>query len=136
MNPILIDTNAYVALKHDEPEALAVLEYAPAIYISTVVLGELLSGFAVGGQEEANRSGLADFLAAPDVTVLPVDQQTAEQYATVSAALRRAGAPIPTSDMWIAASAIQHGLDLFSYDRHFQAVEGLHVVMSLSELEG
>jgi predicted nucleic acid-binding protein len=33
--------------------------------------------------------------------------------------------------MWIAASALQHGLDLFSYDDHFRMVKGLRVGFSL-----
>lgn len=114
MNPILVDTNAYAAFKHGEPEALTILEHAPVVSINSVVLGELLSGFAGGAREAANRSQLAEFLAAPSVAILPVDQRTAEWYATVYAALRKAGKPIPTNDMWIAASALQHGLDLFS----------------------
>jgi tRNA(fMet)-specific endonuclease VapC len=135
VNPILVDTNAYVAFKQGEPEARTILEHAPAIGFNTVVLGELLSGFAAGARDEANRKELSDFLSAPGVSVLPVDRRTAEHYATIYVALRKAGKPIPTNDIWVAASAIQHGLDLFSYDRHFQVVEGLRVRTSLSELE-
>ena len=43
------------------------------------------------------------------------------------APLRRLGRPIPTNDMWIAATALQHGLAVFSNDGHFRAVPGLHV---------
>ena len=54
-----------------------------------------------------------------------MDGATAEHYATVYAALRAGGTPIPTNDMWIAASAIQHGLRLFTFDAHFGTVPGL-----------
>ena len=40
---------------------------------------------------------------------------------------RRRGRPIPTNDMWIAASALQHGFAVFSDERHFHEVPGLHV---------
>ena len=132
---ILIDTNAYVGFKEGKPEAIAILERAPAIGVNTVVLGELLCGFAAGAREAINRQELAEFLATPGVTILPVDQRTSEQYAAVYAALRKAGRPIPTTDMWIAASAIQNGSALFSYDQHFQMIEGLHVGASCAELE-
>ena len=33
--------------------------------------------------------------------------------------------PIPTNDIWIAAAAYQHGLKLFTGDRHFLHVAGL-----------
>ena len=45
----------------------------------------------------------------------------------VYASLRRRGKPIPTNDMWIAATALQHGLAVFTYDPHFQSVEGITV---------
>ena len=37
--------------------------------------------------------------------------------------LRRAGTPIPTNDIWIAASTMQHGSTLLSTDPHFRAVK-------------
>ena len=63
MRPILIDTNAYVAFKRGQPEALEVLRHAPSIGVNTVVLGELFAGFAVGARTEKNRKELAQFLA-------------------------------------------------------------------------
>lgn len=35
--------------------------------------------------------------------------------------------------MWIAATALRHGLALFSYDGHFQAVDGLVVGSRLAD---
>ena len=37
--------------------------------------------------------------------------------------------------MWIAASAVEHDLGLFTYDAHFRTIQGMRVGMSLSELE-
>ncbi|WP_420840319.1 PIN domain-containing protein [Argonema galeatum] len=37
-------------------------------------------------------------------------------YALIYRSLRSKGHPIPTNDMWIAATALQHDLGLFSYD--------------------
>ena len=128
MNPILIDTSAYSAFKREQPEAMTILSRAPTIGMSIVVIGELLGGFALSSREEDNVRELARFLALPYVTLLPADRQTAEHYARIYVTLRKAGSPIPTNDMWIAATAMQHGLDVFSYDRHFAAVENLHVV--------
>lgn len=136
MSPLLLDTNAYVAFKRGRPEALTILQRASTISVNSVLLGELLSGFAAGARREINRKELGAFLASPRVTVLPVELRTAEQYASIYLALRNAGTAIPTNDMWIAATAMQHGLALFSYDKHFHAIEGLQVGMSVSELEG
>lgn len=35
------------------------------------------------------------------------------------------GRPIPTTDVWIAAHAIETGADLVSADGHFEHVEGI-----------
>jgi tRNA(fMet)-specific endonuclease VapC len=42
--------------------------------------------------------------------------------------LRRQGTPLPTNDLWIAATALETGTRLVSYDIHFQHVPGLIVI--------
>lgn len=125
MKRILIDTNAYTTFKQGEAEAIEILRIPDFIGISTVVLGELLAGFAVGSKESLNRNELKMFLASPRVYVLPVDTATTAFYAQVYKQLRDKGRPIPTNDLWIAATAFQHGCALFTYDKHFAEVEGL-----------
>ena len=99
MRAILLDTNAYAAFKSGEEEAVEVLRYAETIGVSTIVLGELLSGFAAGNQEASNRRELTGFLESPRVVVLPIDEETAQFYAHVYRGLRRKGKPIPTNDL-------------------------------------
>ena len=124
---VLLDTNAYVAFKRGTPDAVDVLTHVPRIGINSIVLGELLSGFAIGTREEENRQELRQFLASERVHQLVIDMETAAQYAVVYRELRRCGRPTPTNDMWIAATALQHGFALFSDDAHFLEVPGLHV---------
>jgi tRNA(fMet)-specific endonuclease VapC len=50
---------------------------------------------------------------------------TADRFGRVAASLRRKGTPIPSSDIWIAAHALETGSDLVSFDKHFAHVEGL-----------
>jgi tRNA(fMet)-specific endonuclease VapC len=125
MRAILIDTNAYAAFKNGVAEAVRIISHAPLIGISTIVLGELRSGFAFGSREAVNLQELAEFLASKRVRIIPLDQETARCYADVYRGLRQKGKPIPTNDMWIAASALQHGLAVFSYDGHFGNVDQL-----------
>ncbi|MCH8043623.1 MAG: type II toxin-antitoxin system VapC family toxin [Planctomycetes bacterium] len=136
MNPLLLDTNAYVAFKRGDSEAVEILQQAPAIYLNAVVLGELLAGFAAGNRTDFNRAQLQEFLDLSKVSVLQVDRDTATVYGEVFASLRLAGTPIPTNDMWIAASAIQSDLALFSFDSHFRAVSGLACGASRQSLGG
>ena len=60
---------------------------------------------------------------------VPVTDRTAELYAKVYQALRKEGRPIPQNDMWIAASALEHGADLATYDEHFNLIPMLTVIM-------
>jgi tRNA(fMet)-specific endonuclease VapC len=135
VSPILIDTNAYVAFKQGDADAISILQQSPMISLNTIVLGELLSGFAMGLRGDLNRRELTRFLDSPRVHVWTLDWDTAGHYATVFSALKKAATPIPTNDMWIAASAIQHNLLLYTLDRHFDAVAGLRHGKSLAEIE-
>jgi predicted nucleic acid-binding protein len=127
MTVIAIDTNAYAAFKQGQPDAVAIVQRASQLVVSSVVLGELLGGFAVGTREAKNREELQQFLASRRVIVLSIDERTAEYYALVYRGLRAKGRPIPTNDIWIAATALQHGCGLFSLDSHFHAIDGLLV---------
>ncbi len=125
MRPIALDTNAYAAFKRGDERVLGVLQYAPSIIVCATVLGELLAGFAAGGRESANRGELAQFLNATRVQVVPSTAATADIYALVYAALRRKGQPIPTNDLWIAASSLEHSAALLTLDAHFKSIDGL-----------
>ena len=131
---ILLDTNAYVAFKQGQPDAVEIVQRATHLALSSTVLGELLAGFAVGSREAKNRAELQQFLASDRVHILLVDDSTAAYYATIYRLLRNKGRPIPTNDMWIAASALQHGYALFSYDSHFEHVDGLLVGTTPTDL--
>lgn len=98
------------------------LDAADEVYLSSVVIGELLAGFRKGNSEQRNREILERFLSVPRVATLPLDDDTAERYAVILDFLRRQGGPIPTNDLWIAACAMQHGLVLITADRHFLAL--------------
>ena len=130
---ILLDTNAYTAFKRGALAALEIMKHAPLISINSVILGELLGGFAVGSREAMNKQELKRFLSSNRVKVFLVDDDTAEYYALVYQLLRRKGQPIPTNDIWIAATALQHNLAVFTYDSHFQAVDGIIVGNHLAD---
>jgi len=125
---VLIDTNIYsLALKGDQG-VTGNLRRFELIAISVVSIGELLSGFKGGSQEAKNREELYTFLDSPRVMTRSVDEETADIYASVLNKLRRQGTPIPTNDIWIAACAMQHGLKVYTRDRHFQIIPGLRLL--------
>jgi predicted nucleic acid-binding protein len=125
MRPLLVDTNAYSAFMRGDAAITDALAHADGLYLNAVVLGELLGGFAAGTREATNRAELSQFLASPRVGFLPLTTGTADCYALVYGGLRRKGQPIPANDLWIAASALEHGCALLTLDAHFRHVDGL-----------
>jgi len=121
----IIDTNFYVAFKKNNQSSINVIRLATYIAVNTVILGELLAGFRCGSKEDRNRLELDQFLDSPRVEVVPIDDETAEFYAQIFYELRQQGRPIPSNDLWLAASALRHGLALATHDTHFRAVKGL-----------
>ena len=95
------------------------------ILLSAVVVGELLDGFLGGAREERNRQDMERFRQKSRSVVVPITYATAEWFAAIKQQLRRKGAPIPINDVWIAASALEHGATLVSRDNHFARVDGL-----------
>lgn len=133
MRPIALDTNAYAAFKRGDEQIVGVLQHAPSIMVCATVLGELLGGFAVGRRESTHRSELTQFINVSRVKVVPSTAATADLYALVYAALRRKGRPIPTNDLWIAASCLEHGAALLTLDAHFQNIDGLRAGTRLED---
>lgn len=127
MKRILLDTNAYVRYLRGDEKVLAYLAQADTVYMSVFVLGELLAGFRGGAKEKDNRLILERFLLKSTVTVLDGTAETADVFGLVLASLRKAGAPIPINDVWIAAHALETGSILVTYDDHFAAVPGLRL---------
>lgn len=128
MKKVFIDTNIYTHFKNNCHEVIDRLRLFDYIAISNIVLGELLCGFKLGTKEHHNMNDLERFLDTPRAYVINTDETTAEFYANIYAQLRRKGTPIPTNDMWIAALAMQHGLGLYSIDKHFTNIDGLILV--------
>jgi tRNA(fMet)-specific endonuclease VapC len=122
MSRLLLDTTAYSAMRRGDQRLVAPIQEASEIFLTSVVIGELLYGFVGGKLEEQNRRLLREFLESERVRVVAIDEETAERYAVIRDYLRRRGTPIPTNDLWIAASAAQHGLRLLCLDKHFKEV--------------
>ncbi len=122
---VLLDTNAYSALKRGVDAVVRHVTRAETVFLSTVVAGELLAGFRQGTRLRKNLTELDAFIDNPHVTVVPVSLVTADRFGRIAAALRAKGRPIPTNDIWIAAHAMETGADLLSFDAHFVEVDGL-----------
>lgn len=127
MKALLLDTNAVSAFFRGDQHILACVSNAEQVYLSTIVLGELLAGFRLGSQFERNRALLDTFMACSTVEPLPVTTETADYYGRLFLALRKKGKPIPVNDLWIAAQTMECGAVLITFDQHFAAIPGLRI---------
>jgi tRNA(fMet)-specific endonuclease VapC len=128
MKKILLDTNAYSAFRGGDRAILSSLASADVVYLSIFVIGELLAGFAGGKRNRENQTQLDEFKSKSTVKVLAATEETANVFASIKNALKQAGKPIPTNDIWIAAHALETGAAVVTLDRHFELINGLRIV--------
>ena len=123
---MIIDTNALSAAADDDAGIAAAWESADELAIPVIVLGEYRYGIAQSRQRARYLEWLDELVA--DCRILDIKEATTHHYAAINLELRRAGNPIPTNDLWIAALCRQHKLPLLSRDGHFDLVDGLQRV--------
>jgi predicted nucleic acid-binding protein len=89
-----------------------------------------LGEYRYGIQQSRDRQRYEQWLGESlrNYRVLDVDEETAISYGTLRTELKKAGTPIPSNDVWIAALCRQHSLALLSRDRHFDLVAGIERV--------
>ena len=119
---ILIDTNRYRDFCAGVTDVVERIRTAEQICISFVTIAELRAGFLAGTEGGRNARILAMFLNRARVRILWPDEDTTHHYALIWLQLRRQGTPIPTNDLWIAASTMEHGAVLLTADAHFEKI--------------
>jgi len=120
---MILDTNALSATADNDTAIADSLAAAEELVIPVIVLGEYRYGIAQSRHQARYRQWLDELI--PDCTILDVNEGTSHHYAAINLELRRAGTPIPTNDLWIAALGRQHSLPVLSRDRHFDLVRGI-----------
>lgn len=123
---MIIDTNALSAVAEGIPALEGLLREASELAVPVIVLGEYRYGIRQSHNQQGYEDWLAEFL--PSCRVLNVTEDTATSYASIRNDLKKAGTPIPSNDLWIAALSRQHSLPILSRDLHFDAVRGLRRV--------
>ena len=119
MTAICLDTSGYSHFKRGDAAAVTILRRARRVYVPAIVIGELRTGFRLGNRVEANDAELSELLEHPIVTVVAADAAVASLYANLMVALKSRGTPVPTNDVWIAATAQHHVAVVLTYDQHF-----------------
>lgn len=122
MTRYCLDTSAYGHFQRHS-RTVELIDSAEFIGVPAVVVGELRAGFLLGSRTAQNASQLTEFLNHRCVSVIEVDLDVAKSYAQIFVALRKAGTPIPTNDIWVAASAMQVGAPVLTFDSDFALIQ-------------
>jgi tRNA(fMet)-specific endonuclease VapC len=122
VDKLCLDTSGYSHFKRGHDDVVRLIDGAAWIGVPAIVLGELRTGFALGRRQVDNERELGTFLRNSVVSVLDVDDAASKIYAEIVVALKRAGTPVPTNDIWIAAVAAREGATVLTYDAHFRAI--------------
>jgi predicted nucleic acid-binding protein len=120
----VLDTNVLSAIMGSRPvpEVAAWVAAQPEerLFTTTVCQAEILAGVEIM-PDGRRRCGLevaakAIFAIAFDGRILPFDGKSAEFYAEIFAARKRAGKPTATTDLLIASIARSHGANMVTRD--------------------
>lgn len=122
---LILDTNAYVGFKLGNSEIVDYLIRADVIFVSPIVLGELIFGFRNGSRFTGNMEDLNLFLSHPAVETISISGITSDRYSRIALQLKQQGTPIPSNDIWIAAQTMESGAELVTMDNHFDKISGL-----------
>lgn len=98
--------------------------------ISAITVSELLHGVhrAVGESVRVRREAFVEHLLG-SLEALPVTMAVARAHAGIWAGLERKGKMIGAHDLWIAATALTHGMSLATANAaEFERIPGLTVV--------
>lgn len=123
---MILDTNALSAVVDGDARIEPQIRNARLVAIPVVVLGEYRFGVLQSKRRSRYEAWLREYLSL--YRILGVDEETSGFYAELRLELKRAGTPIPSNDIWIAALCRQHSLAVLSRDRHFDLVGGLRRV--------
>src|SRR5258708_25236649 len=107
---MLLDTNAISAWAKEDRRLLNVLRTDRPWYLPSIALGEFRYGVLNSDRREELEAWLDEIERV--CTVLSADGQCARRYAVIRNALTLAGIIIPYHDIWIAAIAQEHDLDV------------------------
>jgi tRNA(fMet)-specific endonuclease VapC len=127
---LLLDTNICIYIIKQQPVVVLkhFLEYQVGdIGISSITLSELRFGVAKSTNSEKNAEALDEFIIP--LEVVPYDDAAAQAYGEIRAILEKAGTPIGSMDMLIAAHAVSLGIPLVTNNtREFLRVHSITLV--------
>lgn len=126
----LLDTSVLIGWFRNKPEESEFIESnkESTMYISAITYGEFYEGTIVGGRQTSRKRRSDEILNMVDI--IPVDVAIARRFAELRAVLRSRGELFGDLDILIAATALEHGLELVTSNmRHFGRLSELRAAM-------
>lgn len=127
---VLLDTNICIYIIKQRPAGVLkhFMEFQIGdVGISSITLSELRYGVAKSAHPRKNAKALDEFITP--LEIVSFDEQAASVYGHIRASLEKAGTPIGSMDMLIAAHAASLGVPLVTNNtREFSRISGLTVL--------
>ncbi|MGH2521543.1 MAG: type II toxin-antitoxin system VapC family toxin [Anaerolineales bacterium] len=122
-----LDTNIAIACLNGHTAATAQIDLClPEVFISSLVLAELLYGARASARASQNLERVTEFVQV--VSVVNFDQASADAYSRLRYSLRQKGRPTSDMDMLIAAVALANDAVLVTHNiKHFEYIEDLRL---------
>jgi predicted nucleic acid-binding protein len=126
---VLIDTDLLVDLERTDGGGVQRILGEEDVAISVITVSELLHGvIRARGATRARRRAFVEHILA-GLQAIPITEPVARVHADIWADLTERGELIGAHDLWIAATALSHGLGVATRNAaHFSRVPGLRVV--------
>jgi predicted nucleic acid-binding protein len=119
----VLDTSVFIASETGRQLDAARLPLESAI--SAVTVGELHVGVLAAGDLDIRARRLATLEAISEIELLPIDAAVAASWALLRVHLAETGRRLNVNDLWIAATALAHGVPVVTQDDDFGAIDGV-----------
>ncbi len=119
----LLDTSVFIASESGRRIDAGSLPNEGAL--SAITIGELHVGVLAARDVDTRARRLATLEAVADVETLPIDGSVAAAWALLRMHLTELGRRVNVNDLWIAATALTHGLPVVTQDDDFDPLEGI-----------
>lgn len=118
----LLDTSVFIAAESGRPLDVRLLPEESAICAVTVA--ELHVGVLAAADSDIRARRLRTLEAAAEIEVIPIDEAVGAAWARLRIHLAETGRRLNVNDLWVAATALAHGLPVVTQDADFEPVEG------------
>lgn len=118
----LLDTSVFIA--NESGRRMNAERLPQETAISAVTVAELHVGVLAAKDLDTRARRLATLETVADIELLPVDAQVAASWALLRVHLAETGRKLNVNDLWIAATALAHGVPVVTQDDDFGPIDG------------